>query len=157
MACTCTYHVMYKSENWALQVFMEPSSMQGSVGQMDRSSLDILVVMKVTLGTASLRMMNCLIQDRMWRSGKMQSEGLWIAWRHRNVEASRNCTKFLDACLCQHLREVKEWHTLRQWSGFLPVMDEEVQKLFTPSELLLYKHALEYTGSMYLYIQWPGM
>ncbi len=28
--------------------------------------------------------------------------------------------------------------------GFLPVMDEEEQKQFTPSELLLYKHALEY-------------
>ncbi len=28
--------------------------------------------------------------------------------------------------------------------AFLPVMDEEEQKQFTPSELLLYKHALEY-------------
>ena len=28
--------------------------------------------------------------------------------------------------------------------GFLPVMDEEEQKRLTPSELLLYKHALEY-------------
>jgi hypothetical protein len=28
--------------------------------------------------------------------------------------------------------------------SFLPSMTEEEQKLFTPSELLLYKHALEY-------------
>ncbi len=28
--------------------------------------------------------------------------------------------------------------------GFLPSMTEEEQKRFTPSELLLYKHALEY-------------
>ena len=28
--------------------------------------------------------------------------------------------------------------------GFLPSMTEDEQKLFTPSELLLYKHALEY-------------
>ena len=28
--------------------------------------------------------------------------------------------------------------------GFLPIMDEEQQKRFTPSELLLYKHAVEY-------------
>ncbi len=28
--------------------------------------------------------------------------------------------------------------------GFLPKMDEEQQKRFTPSELLLYKHAVEY-------------
>ena len=28
--------------------------------------------------------------------------------------------------------------------GFIPKMDEEEQKRFTPSELLLYKHALEY-------------
>ena len=28
--------------------------------------------------------------------------------------------------------------------GFLPSMTEEEQKQFTPSELLLYKHALEY-------------
>ena len=28
--------------------------------------------------------------------------------------------------------------------GFLPSMSEEEQKRFTPSELLLYKHALEY-------------
>ena len=35
--------------------------------------------------------------------------------KHRNMEASRNYTKFLDACLCQQPREVKEGHTLRQW------------------------------------------
>jgi hypothetical protein len=28
--------------------------------------------------------------------------------------------------------------------GFLPKMDEEQQKRFTPSELLLYRHAVEY-------------
>jgi hypothetical protein len=28
--------------------------------------------------------------------------------------------------------------------GFLPKMNEEQQKRFTPSELLLYKHAVEY-------------
>ena len=28
--------------------------------------------------------------------------------------------------------------------GFIPKMDEEEQKRFTPSELLLYRHALEY-------------
>ena len=28
--------------------------------------------------------------------------------------------------------------------GFLPKMDEEQQKRFTPSELLLYKHTVEY-------------
>ncbi len=35
-------------------------------------------------------------------------------------------------------------HTEAVEGGFLPVMDEEEQKQFTPRELLLYKHALEY-------------
>ncbi len=35
-------------------------------------------------------------------------------------------------------------HTEALEGGFLPVMDEEEQKQFTPSELLLYQHALEY-------------
>ncbi len=34
-------------------------------------------------------------------------------------------------------------HTEAVEGGFLPVMDEEEQKRFTPSELLLYKNALE--------------
>jgi hypothetical protein len=35
-------------------------------------------------------------------------------------------------------------HTEALDGGFLPRMDEEQQKRFTPSELLLYKHAVEY-------------
>ncbi len=35
-------------------------------------------------------------------------------------------------------------HTAALEKGFLPDMDEEEQKLFTASELLLYKHAVEY-------------
>jgi hypothetical protein len=35
-------------------------------------------------------------------------------------------------------------HTATLEGGFLPTMDEEQQKRFTPSELLLYKHAVEY-------------
>ncbi len=35
-------------------------------------------------------------------------------------------------------------HTEALDNGFLPKMDEEQQKRFTPSELLLYKHAVEY-------------
>ena len=35
-------------------------------------------------------------------------------------------------------------HTAALDGGFLPKMDEEQQKRFTPSELLLYKHAVEY-------------
>jgi hypothetical protein len=35
-------------------------------------------------------------------------------------------------------------HTEALEGGFLPQMDEEEQKRFTPSELLLYKHAVEY-------------
>ncbi len=35
-------------------------------------------------------------------------------------------------------------HTDALEGGFLPSMSEEEQKRFTPSELLLYKHALEY-------------
>jgi hypothetical protein len=35
-------------------------------------------------------------------------------------------------------------HTEALEGGFLPKMDEEQQKRFTPSELLLYRHAVEY-------------
>jgi hypothetical protein len=35
-------------------------------------------------------------------------------------------------------------HTEALEGGLLPSMDKEEQKQFTPSELLLYKHALEY-------------
>jgi hypothetical protein len=35
-------------------------------------------------------------------------------------------------------------HTEALDGGFLPKMDEEQQKRFTPSELILYKHAVEY-------------
>ena len=35
-------------------------------------------------------------------------------------------------------------HTEALEGGFLPAMDEEEQKRFTPTELILYKHALEY-------------
>ena len=35
-------------------------------------------------------------------------------------------------------------HTQALEGGFLPAMDEEEQKRFTPTELILYKHALEY-------------
>ena len=35
-------------------------------------------------------------------------------------------------------------HAAALEGGFLPIMDEEQQKRFTPSELLLYKHAVEY-------------
>jgi hypothetical protein len=35
-------------------------------------------------------------------------------------------------------------HAAALEGGFLPKMDEEQQKRFTPSELLLYKHAVEY-------------
>jgi len=35
-------------------------------------------------------------------------------------------------------------HSAALEGGFLPTMDEEQQKRFTPSELLLYKHAVEY-------------
>jgi hypothetical protein len=35
-------------------------------------------------------------------------------------------------------------HTAALDGGFLPKMDEEQQKRFTPSELLLYKHTVEY-------------
>ena len=35
-------------------------------------------------------------------------------------------------------------HTAALDGGILPKMDEEQQKRFTPSELLLYKHAVEY-------------
>ena len=35
-------------------------------------------------------------------------------------------------------------HAAALEGGFLPSMDEEQQKRFTPSELLLYKHAVEY-------------
>ncbi len=36
------------------------------------------------------------------------------------------------------------WHTAALDGGFLPKMNEEQQKRFTPSELLLYKHTVEY-------------
>jgi hypothetical protein len=35
-------------------------------------------------------------------------------------------------------------HTAALDGGFLPKMNEEQQKRFTPSELLLYKHTVEY-------------
>ena len=35
-------------------------------------------------------------------------------------------------------------HSEALQGGFIPKMDEEEQKRFTPSELLLYRHALEY-------------
>ena len=35
-------------------------------------------------------------------------------------------------------------HAAALEGGFLPKMDEQQQKRFTPSELLLYKHAVEY-------------
>ncbi len=35
-------------------------------------------------------------------------------------------------------------HSKALEGGFIPNMDEEEQKRFTPSELLLYRHALEY-------------
>jgi hypothetical protein len=35
-------------------------------------------------------------------------------------------------------------HAAALEGGFLPKMNEEQQKRFTPSELLLYKHAVEY-------------
>jgi hypothetical protein len=35
-------------------------------------------------------------------------------------------------------------HTETLDGGFLPKVDEEKQKRFTPSELILYKHAVEY-------------
>ena len=35
-------------------------------------------------------------------------------------------------------------HTEALEGGFLPKMDQEQQKRFTPSELLLYRHAVEY-------------
>jgi hypothetical protein len=40
--------------------------------------------------------------------------------------------------------------------GFLPTMDAEQQKRFTPSELILYKHAVEYRSMYitYLYISY---
>ena len=35
-------------------------------------------------------------------------------------------------------------HAAALEGGFIPTMDEEQQKRFTPSELLLYKYAVEY-------------
>ncbi len=73
-------------------------------------------------------------------------------------------SKFMDSMEAQEHGGFKEWHlvlgrlpvpTTKESQGimihteavegyFLPVMDEEKQKQFTPSELLLHKHALEY-------------
>ena len=43
--------------------------------------------------------------------------------------------------------------------GFIPKMDEEEQKRFTPSELLLYKHALEYrhyVHTLYIHVTYKS-
>jgi hypothetical protein len=40
-------------------------------------------------------------------------------------------------------------HAAALGGGFIPTMDEEQQKRFTPSELLLYKHAVEYRSIKY--------
>ena len=45
-------------------------------------------------------------------------------------------------------------HAAALEGGFLSIMDEEQQKRFTPSELLLYKHAVEYRymSISYMYV-----
>jgi hypothetical protein len=43
-------------------------------------------------------------------------------------------------------------HTAALDGGSLPKMDEEQQKMFTPCELLLYKHAVEYKYYIHVYI-----
>ncbi len=39
--------------------------------------------------------------------------------------------------------------------GFIPKMDEEEQKRFTPSDLLLYRHALEYSYLLFVPSTYP--
>ena len=54
--------------------------------------------------------------------------------------------RFLGRLPCPTVEKVGQSmsHTQALHGGFLPNMDAEQQKRFTPSELLLYRHALEY-------------
>jgi hypothetical protein len=71
-----------------------------------------------------------------------------------NTKASTHCTGLpapvqkKDSCMP---------HTAALEGGFLPDMDEEEQKLFTPSELLLYMHAVEYRTRHYAPLAEPAI
>jgi len=76
---------------------------------------------------------------QMQTAWKRLLASLWRAWRDRNALALARFTVFFNAFLCQCRRKPEAIE-----ADFLPNMSEEEQKRFTPSELILYKHALEY-------------
>ena len=55
--------------------------------------------------------------------------------------------RFLGRLPCPDVEKVGRSmsHSEAVEGGFIPTMSEEEQKRFTPSELLLYRHALEYS------------
>jgi hypothetical protein len=67
-----------------------------------------------------------------------------MAWRNMNAEALTSHRLLGDLPMPVQMIDSCMTHTTAFGGGFTPEMDEEEQELFTPSELLVYKHAVEY-------------
>ncbi len=123
----------------ALQDFEVCSVMQTCRCQM---LINQLRTMTGITGIPAQRM-NMILTDWMQPPWKRQSAGLWMAWRHRNAVASTTC--LLGRLPVPSAKAGQAiTHKDAVEGGFIPSMTKEEQKRFTPSELVLYKHALEY-------------
>jgi hypothetical protein len=97
------------------------------------------------------------------RGSPCPEDGDFFYARPDSAETEEAISKFISGLECQEQSCLARLHTLLSKlpvpvattgskmshaatleGGFLPNMDEEQQKRFTPSELLLYKHAMEY-------------
>ncbi len=134
LICTTMYLTIYmRKQDFVVHTVMK----QCSSNLLCRTSGRMMM----RISTPVMRMRNFSEQGQTQRKWRKQSVSLWMAWRQMNAVALTRCTVFLGACLSLCRRKTAVWQLE---GGFLPDMDEVEQKLFTPSELLLYKHAVEY-------------